>query len=68
AARGEVRTERIEYRHGDVQLKGYLAYDDSFTGRRSGVLLVHEWWGLNRPSSGTIVPWPGRGRWPVWRC
>ncbi len=46
-AQGEVRTERIEYRHGDVQLKGYLAYDDSFTGRRSGVLLVHEWWGLN---------------------
>ncbi len=46
-AQCEVRTERVEYRHGDVLLKGYLAYDDSFTGKRSGVLVVHEWWGLN---------------------
>jgi dienelactone hydrolase len=43
----EVRSERIEYRHGNTLLEGYLAYDDSMTGRRPGVLVVHEWWGLN---------------------
>jgi dienelactone hydrolase len=43
----EVRTERIEYRHGDTLLEGYLAYDDTMTGKRPGVLVVHEWWGLN---------------------
>jgi dienelactone hydrolase len=46
-AQAEVRTERIEYRHGDTLLEGYLAYDDTMTGKRPGVLVVHEWWGLN---------------------
>jgi dienelactone hydrolase len=27
--------------------KGYLAYDDAVTGKRPGVLVVHEWWGHN---------------------
>jgi dienelactone hydrolase len=43
----EVRTERIEYRHGTAVLEGYLAYDDALKGKRPGVLVVHEWWGLN---------------------
>ncbi len=46
-AQAAVRAERVEYRHGATQLAGYLAYDDSLTGRRPGVLVVHEWWGLN---------------------
>jgi len=41
-ARGEMKTEVVEYRHGDVALEGYLAYDDSFQGKRPGVLVVHE--------------------------
>lgn len=47
AAQAEVRTERIGYRHGDTLLEGYLAYDDSMTGKHPGVLVAHEWWGLN---------------------
>ncbi len=46
-AQAEIRTERIEYRHGDAVLAGYLAYDNAVTGKRPGVLVVHEWWGLN---------------------
>lgn len=42
-----MRTEAVEYRHGDVVLEGYLAYDDAFEGKRPGVAVVHEWWGLN---------------------
>jgi len=43
----KVHTKAISYKHGDVELEGYLAYDDSIKGKRPGVLVVHEWWGLN---------------------
>lgn len=42
-----ILTNRIEYAVGDVVHQGYLAYDDGITETRPGVLIVHEWWGLN---------------------
>lgn len=42
-----VRTTTVEYTHGETTLVGYLAYDDSIKGERPGVLVIHEWWGLN---------------------
>ena len=47
SARAAIHTERVEYKHGDVLLEGYLAYDDSTTDKRPGVLIVHEWTGMN---------------------
>ncbi len=44
---GSVRTEEIEYNDGAAILKGYLAYNPNQQGKRPGVLVVHEWWGLN---------------------
>ncbi len=46
-ADGEVRTQVVEYRHGEIDFEGFLAYDDGFDAKRPGVLVVHEWWGLN---------------------
>jgi dienelactone hydrolase len=46
SARAEIRTQPVEYRHGDAALSGYLTYDDSLTGRRPGVLMVHDRAGL----------------------
>jgi dienelactone hydrolase len=42
---GAVKGEPVEYRAGGTVLKGYLAYDDAFQGKRPGVLVVHDWWG-----------------------
>lgn len=42
-----IQTETIEYTAGSVKAKGFLAWDDAITGPRPGVLVVHEWWGLN---------------------
>jgi dienelactone hydrolase len=47
AAHAAIKTELIDYRDGNTLLEGYLAYDDSLTGKRPGVLIVHEWWGMN---------------------
>jgi dienelactone hydrolase len=46
-ARAEMKAEVVEYRHGDVVLEGYLAYDDLIRGKRPGVLVAHEWNGHN---------------------
>ena len=43
----KVVSETIEYKDGDVALKGYIYYDDAIQGKRPGVLVIHEWWGLN---------------------
>jgi dienelactone hydrolase len=42
-----VQTKNITYQTGGVECRGYLAWDDALQGRRPGVLVVHEWWGLN---------------------
>ena len=44
----ELRTQTVEYRDGDALLEGYLAYDDAVKTKRPGVMVVHEWWGLNQ--------------------
>ena len=42
-----VKTALVEYTQGNVVLEGYLAWDDSSTAQRPGVLIVHEWTGIN---------------------
>jgi dienelactone hydrolase len=37
----------VQYPAGDMVMKGYLAYDDAIKGKRAGILVVPEWWGVN---------------------
>jgi dienelactone hydrolase len=47
SAGAAVVTKSVAYEQGGVKLEGYLAYDDSSTKPRPGVLVYPEWWGLN---------------------
>jgi dienelactone hydrolase len=46
-AEAKVVTKTISYQHDGKTMQGYLAYDDAKAGARPGVLVIHEWWGLN---------------------
>jgi dienelactone hydrolase len=37
----------VSYKAGDTVMQGFLAYDDAVKGKRPGVLVVPEWWGVN---------------------
>jgi dienelactone hydrolase len=49
ASNAAIVTKDVDYEQGGVKLRGYLAYDDAKAkgGKLPGVLVVHEWWGLN---------------------
>ena len=46
APASDVVVEEVRYADGDTILRGYLAQDRAASGKRPGVLIVHEWWGV----------------------
>ena len=47
AAHAALVIRNVDYTQGGVALQGTIAYDDSLTGPRPGVVVYPEWWGLN---------------------
>jgi dienelactone hydrolase len=47
-ASAAVKTREVEYTQGETKLHGLMAWDDAVQGKRPGVLVVHEWWGMNQ--------------------
>jgi len=42
-----VQTKSVTYDDHGTRLTGHLYWDDAKTGKRPGVVVYHEWWGLN---------------------
>ncbi|HEX6297248.1 MAG TPA: dienelactone hydrolase family protein [Burkholderiales bacterium] len=48
AAHAAVKEEPVTYKDGDTTMKGFIVYDDAKKGRRPGIVVVHEWWGVTK--------------------
>jgi dienelactone hydrolase len=57
SANASIVTKTIDYEQGGVKLQGFLAYDEARVkdAKVPGVLVVHEWWGLNDYVRGRAV-------------
>ncbi len=42
-----IESKDVTYQSGTSRLRGHLAVDGSRSGKRPGILVVHEWWGVN---------------------
>jgi hypothetical protein len=42
----EIKTAAVSYKDGDVELEGFVACDDVKAGLRPGVLVIHDWTGV----------------------
>lgn len=47
-AHAAVKEEPVTYKDGDTTLKGFVVYDDAKKGKRPGIVVVHEWWGITK--------------------
>ena len=43
-----VKEEPVTYQDGDTTMKGFIVYDDAKKGKRPGIVVVHEWWGITK--------------------
>jgi len=46
-AQAAVKTETVQYQVGGTQFRSVLAYDDAAKGKRPGIVVFPEWWGMN---------------------
>jgi dienelactone hydrolase len=61
ASQAEIETRLVDYEAGGKKMQGFLAWDNTITGKRPGILVVHEWWGLNDYTRGRAKQLAGLG-------
>jgi dienelactone hydrolase len=47
-ANAAVKEEPVTYSDGQTTMKGFVVYDDAIQGKRPGIIMVHEWWGITQ--------------------
>ena len=47
-ANAAVKEAPVTYTDGEATMKGFVVYDDAIKGKRPGIVMVHEWWGITK--------------------
>ena len=48
SAQAAIKEEAVTYQEGGTTMKGSVVYDDAVQGKRPGIVMVHEWWGITQ--------------------
>lgn len=51
----------VAYKDGDTTLKGFVVYDEAKQGKRPGILVLHEWWGITKHVRDEARQFAGQG-------
>jgi dienelactone hydrolase len=51
-AKAAVKEVPVTYKDGAQTLKGFVVFDDATKGKRAGVVVVPEWWGVTKHTHG----------------
>ena len=43
-----IKEEPVTYKDGEATMKGFVVYDTAKQGKRPGIVMVHEWWGITK--------------------
>jgi dienelactone hydrolase len=60
-APAEMKSQWVEYTHGDTKLKAYMVYDDRPVGQRPAVLMIHAREGMTPKTLGLAEIWAKLG-------
>jgi dienelactone hydrolase len=47
-ALAEIKETPVTYSDGETTMKGFVVYDTAKKGKRPGIVIVHEWWGVTK--------------------
>jgi len=47
-AMAAIKEVPVTYKDGETTLKGFIVYDTAKEGKRPGIVMVHEWWGITQ--------------------
>ncbi len=43
-----IKETPVTYSDGQTTMKGFVVYDTAKSGKRPGIIMVHEWWGITK--------------------
>ena len=56
-----IQEEAVTYKDGETVLKGFVVYDDASQAKRPGIIVVPEWWGVNKYMHDEARRYAGQG-------